>query len=95
MNFGGHYSLIQFGCGTGCSTALVTDVLAGKVYDFPLGGEEHMYLQLNFIPNSSLIVARWYGYESKRCTEEMFVLRNARFDQIGKRDVGNEAACQQ
>jgi hypothetical protein len=44
VNFGGHYSLIQFGCGTGCSQVLVTDVSTGKVYSFPRGGEDNMYL---------------------------------------------------
>jgi hypothetical protein len=91
VNFAGHYSLIQFGCGTGCTQVLVTDVSTGKVYSFPRGGDDNMYLELNFAPKSSLIVARWFGGE--RCAEEMFVWRNERFDQIGKRDVGDEDAC--
>jgi hypothetical protein len=50
-----------------------------------------MYLRLNFVPTSFLIVARWYG--GGRCTEEMFVWRNEHFDQIGKKVVGDERAC--
>jgi hypothetical protein len=48
VNFAGHYSLIQFGCGTGCTQVLVTDVSTGKVYSFPRGGDDNMYLELNF-----------------------------------------------
>jgi hypothetical protein len=40
---------------------LLTDVSSGRVYDFPRGGDDNLYMQLHFTANSSLIVLRWYG----------------------------------
>jgi hypothetical protein len=91
-NFAGRYSLIQFGCGTGCSGVFFTDVSTGKVFSFPRGGEANMYLNLKFSVNSYLLSARWFGTDS-RCVEEKLVWKNEEFSVISKRDVGNEDAC--
>lgn len=32
-NFGGHYALLSWGCGEGCTTFFVLDELNGRVYD--------------------------------------------------------------
>ncbi len=32
-NFGGHYALLTWGCGEGCTTFFVLDELNGRVYD--------------------------------------------------------------
>jgi len=100
VNFAGRYSLIQFGCGTGCSMGYVTDVSSGKVQAFPRGGDDNLYMRLQFTPKSSLVVVRWYGADTngpqkdrERCFEEMLVWRGGRFDRIGIRDVGDEAEC--
>lgn len=60
-NFGGHYALLQWGCGDGCSTFFIVDELNGKVYDpgFQLtapksGADESFGFQ--FSANSRLLV---------------------------------------
>jgi len=35
-NFAGHYSVIQWGCGSPCLMMVVADALTGKVYDLPV-----------------------------------------------------------
>jgi hypothetical protein len=32
-NFGGHYALLQWGCGDGCTTFFIVDELNGQVYE--------------------------------------------------------------
>jgi hypothetical protein len=32
-NFGGHYALLQWGCGQGCTTFFIVDELNGQVYE--------------------------------------------------------------
>jgi hypothetical protein len=32
-NFGGHYALLQWGCGDGCTTFFIVDELNGRVYE--------------------------------------------------------------
>jgi hypothetical protein len=102
VNFAGRFSLIQFGCGTGCSFVYVTDVSSGRVYSLPRGGEDNLYLRLHFTPKSSLIVTRWYGPDvdrpqggEERCVEEMLVWRGGHFDRIDRTVVGDQDACLQ
>jgi hypothetical protein len=37
----------------------------GKIYSFPLSGEDYRLLDLQFKPNSSLIIGRWKGNDDK------------------------------
>jgi hypothetical protein len=62
-NFAGHFSVIQIGCGAGCSFAFIADNQTGQVFDFPLGGEQNMYMKLSFKLDSRLIVAHWGHWE--------------------------------
>ena len=63
INFAGHYTLVQWGCGTGCLDAAIIDGKTGRVY-FPdqLGGaglwswSDNFYDPLQFKPNSRLLV---------------------------------------
>lgn len=90
-NFAGHYALIQFGCGTGCSATMLADAITGHVYNFPLSGEEYSQLDLKFAPTSNLIVGRWIS--SGRCMREALLWDGRAFKSLGKKDVGDEAAC--
>jgi hypothetical protein len=93
-NFAGHYSIIQFGCGTGCSVVIMTDVETGVVYSFPLGGEENGRLELSFAPMSSLIVARWnVNFDEAGCVEEQFVWRGSYFSKLEKKDLKTDNDC--
>lgn len=84
-NFAGRYSLVQIGCGTGCRFVLLADVSTGKVYNFPLGGEEYLNLDLNYQLQSSMIIARWEG---QKCFQEYFIWKGERFTSLGKSEVG-------
>ena len=58
-NFAGTFSVVQFGCGTGCTFVVIANNKTAELYNFPRGGEDNMYLQLNFELKSRLIVAQW------------------------------------
>ena len=60
VSFAGEYSVIQFGCGTGCTSVVVANNRTGELYSFPRGGEYNQALTLEFVANSSLVLARWY-----------------------------------
>jgi hypothetical protein len=60
-NFGGHYALLQWGCGNGCTTFFIVDELNGNVYEpgFNLtapknGADETIGFQ--YQPDSRLLV---------------------------------------
>lgn len=36
-NFGGHFTLVEIGCGSSCIFAFLIDARNGRVVDFPLG----------------------------------------------------------
>jgi hypothetical protein len=40
-DFAGHWSLVQVGCGTGCSTTYMVDHATGEVLPFPYGPERN------------------------------------------------------
>lgn len=58
-NYGGHFSLIEIGCGTSCIFAFLIDGRDGRVVDFPLGGEDNYQLQLHYGIDSTLLQAEW------------------------------------
>ena len=35
VNFAGHYVVVEWGCGTGCSSFVIVDAITGTVYDPP------------------------------------------------------------
>lgn len=92
-NFAGHYSLIQFGCGTGCSSVIVSDNNTGRPLSFPRGGEDNMYLSLKFQRNSRLIAAQWANYEQGRCVIEFFDLNGRIWKPLQRLDIGPTEAC--
>jgi len=67
VNFDGRYAVIQFGCGTGCVSVDVADLVTGGVYRFPLGGEKYERLDLQFKTDSALVIARWQDVETQQC----------------------------
>jgi hypothetical protein len=57
-NFAGHYAIVRWGCGTECVAYIIGDIATGRVFDFPLVGENRE-LSLDTRRTSRLIVARW------------------------------------
>ena len=65
VQFAGHYTVPQFGCGAGCSAFAVVDSITGKVYDgFAIADLPHQWLEkqpgdqplrIQFVPSSRLL----------------------------------------
>jgi hypothetical protein len=72
-NFGGHYALLQWGCGDGCTTFFIVDELNGQVYEpgFNLttpknGADETIGFQ--YQPDSRLLVMQGcHGNQAASC----------------------------
>lgn len=92
-NFAGDLSVIQIGCGGGCSFVVVASNRTGKVMSFPRGGEENMHLSLKFQPDSRLIIAQWAGQEPNGCFVESFDVDGTVWNEVAKRRVGPADAC--
>lgn len=92
-NFAGHYSVIQIGCGAGCSFAIVSDNNSGRPARFPRGGEDNMYLDLDFRLESRLLAAQWLNYDTNKCVIEFFDFDRKNWNLISKREVGGADAC--
>jgi hypothetical protein len=63
VNFAGHYTVVFWGCGTGCAQVAVVDAKTGKVYwppldymDIPGSAEEDPAARPNFLPDSKLLI---------------------------------------
>ncbi|MBB3387232.1 hypothetical protein ACK83U_19500 (plasmid) [Rhizobium sp. WW22] len=92
-NFAGHYTLIQIGCGTGCSFAIVADNKTGQPASFPRGGEANMYLTLDYRLESRLLAAQWFSYDAGRCFLEYFDFDRDEWKPLTKADIGNSDTC--
>ncbi|TCP80790.1 hypothetical protein C8J31_11430 [Rhizobium sp. PP-CC-2G-626] len=92
-NFAGHYSVIQFGCGTGCSGVVVADNRTGQPAWFPRGGEDNMYLDLLFQLDSRLLAAQWLDHEAGRCFTEFVDYDRSKWILLRKVDIGPTEAC--
>jgi hypothetical protein len=90
-NFAGRLAMIEIGCGAGCRFAYVADVSTGQVYNFPLGGEDNMYLDLHYRLNSRLVVAFWQN--GGRCMREDLEWAGQTFKRHGENDIGPEDVC--
>lgn len=91
--FAGEYSVIQFGCGTGCSAVIVANNRTGQPYSFPRGGEDNMYLTLKYKLDSRLMVAQWGSCDSGKCYMEYFDLAEGAWGGLGKREIGPLDSC--
>lgn len=92
-NFAGNLAMIVFGCGAGCRSVYVADVSTGRVDSFPLGGEDNMYLDLNYRADSRAVVAYWQDTEKQRCIREVLVWQNGAFRKTDTADVGSSQIC--
>ena len=92
-NFAGHYSVIQIGCGTGCSRVYIADNRSGQAFAFPRGGEDHFMLDLSFEPGSRLLKARWADFDNDDCVLESFEWDGSEAAVIDKTSLGDKDAC--
>lgn len=92
-DFAGQYSLVQIGCGTGCSFVIVGNNKTGRPANFPRGGENNMYLDLSYSLNSRLLAAQWLDYDQSRCILEYFDFDREVWKQLAKIDLGPTEVC--
>jgi len=92
-NFAGHFSVIQIGCGAGCTFAIVGDNNSGRPADFPRGGEQNMYMQLQFSTESRLLAAQWLDSDGNKCVVEFFDYDRKRWNLISKIELGSVDTC--
>jgi hypothetical protein len=80
VTFAGEFSVVQFGCGSGCSGVVVANNRTGQLFGFPRGGEFNQALTLEYKANSRLMLARWYTDSLwETCVVESFVLDEGRW----------------
>lgn len=75
VKFAGRVAIIPIGCGTDCGSAYAVDLTTGRIYTFPLGGENYYAMVLQYRPWSRLISAVWYKEVSGPCLRQNFVWR--------------------
>lgn len=78
--FAGDFTIVQFGCGTGCSGVVVANRRNGKLYSFPRGGERNQDLTLAYKVNSNLVLARWFTDSFwETCVYEAFLFEDGKW----------------
>lgn len=83
IDFGGSLAISQIGCGTGCTFAYALDKSSGRVYDFPVGGEEYQYLTIRTRSNSALAWAGWQSnFDPKECRGQAWILDRSGFREV-------------
>lgn len=92
-SFAGEFSVIQIGCGTGCSFVVVANNRTGQPFEFPRSGEDSMYLTLKYQLTSKLMIAQWADYDQSKCFIEHFLFDGSSWTALAKRDVGPIEAC--
>ena len=90
-NFAGHYSVVQWGCGTGCLVAVVADNKTGQVFKFPRSGE--MDLDLEFKLGSRLLIAQWENVDQDECNLEYFEWAGGEPKLLETKILGNREVC--
>ncbi|WP_426237544.1 hypothetical protein [Pararhizobium sp. DWP1-1-3] len=68
LNFAGEYSVVQIGCGKGCTFVVVASNRTGQPFNFPRGGEDSMYLSLKYQLSSRLFTTQWASYDESNAT---------------------------
>jgi hypothetical protein len=92
-DFAGEYHVVQFGCGTGCSSVLLGNVRSGEVVKFPQGGEDATYLSLKYEADSSLMIAQWANFEENTCYLQFLNFKSGAWTELNRRKVGDKESC--
>ena len=59
VNFAGHYALVQFGCGLGCTQGYMIDLTNGQVAPLPLGNLASAGIEYASRPDSTMLQTVW------------------------------------
>ncbi|TXM95410.1 hypothetical protein [Methylobacterium sp. WL116] len=90
-NFAGKLSVVEIGCGAGCRFVYVIDIQSGRVMNFPLGGEDNLYLNMTYKTDSRLLSAQWVSDE--RCKSEFLIWTGTEFQRGKVIDIGDREKC--
>lgn len=95
VNFAGHFSVIEIGCGAGCRLVFLGDLLTGQVFAGPVGGEDYMFLFIHYSPQSRALDAYWQtGFgDTGRCMKESTLWSGAGFQRSRAKDMGASGVC--
>lgn len=91
--FAGEFSVVHFGCGTGCSRAVIASNKTGEVFSFPRGGDENTSMQLSFTVASRLMYSQWYGEKTGVCNLEQLEWIGGVFKIVASKPIGKLEAC--
>jgi hypothetical protein len=87
-NFAGHYTVVEWGCGTECFQAAIVDAETGRVYASPLQDpmEDFASSWLHFQTNSSLLIAcvNCRKWAREQCDQKYFVWEGDRFKTLDR-----------
>jgi hypothetical protein len=87
----GHYTVIQIGCGGGCTTNLVGDLRNGHIVEFPVGGEPYPGVEIISHPKSRLFTVKWGNVAFTTCTTRLYSFDGLKFTQIGRDELLNKS----
>lgn len=93
VNYAGKYVIIDVGCGTGCHAPFFVDASTGQVLNFPLGGEDNIYLSMKYRADSNLLIAQWQN-DNDECVQEAMIWTGSEFKRSGPKKVDAGVACQ-
>jgi hypothetical protein len=99
-NFAGHYTVVFWGCGTGCAQLAVVDALTGRVYwpplaytDIPVAPEDAAAPHPNFRPDSKLLVLTRSHYDGRGGrTAYYYLFDNKRFRLLRRAEERDDPA---
>jgi len=89
-NFAGHFTVVQWGCGTNCLSGAIVDAKTGEVYQLPaLGKERADYFEsewLHFRPDSRLMIVCSHCREwlIGDCDQRYFVWDGSSFTEVDR-----------
>ena len=83
-NFAGHFTIVQWGCGTNCTQAAVVDANTGKIYQLPSVSQRRFAYWLHFRLDSRLLIMctncrQWLIWN---CDQHYFVWNGTAFEEI-------------
>jgi hypothetical protein len=99
-NFAGHYTVVYWGCGTGCAQLAVVDARTGRVYwpplayaDIPASPEDAAVPHPNFRPDSKLLVLTRSHYDGRGGrTAYYYLFDNNRFRLLRRAEERDDPA---
>jgi hypothetical protein len=98
-NFGGHYALLQWGCGDGCTTFFIVDELNGHVYEpgYNLtapknGADENVGFQ--YRPDSRLLVMQGcHGNSAATCGKYYMLWTGSKLETLDREPLTTTIAA--